>query len=166
MIGSAGVPAEPIIVTIDDEVLDSALYTVDPVTGVVTFDEDVDLADAVRILVAVTLGDGTTSTESFVGPKAGFEALATTVIGNGGPGDRTQGFVLDPTTAYSEDVDVGGCDTITGTDADDLLIGGAGECDDDPLTPQGVEDIDAGNCLLYTSPSPRDKRQSRMPSSA
>ena len=24
----------------------------------------------------------------------------------------------------------------------------------------------AGNCLLYTSPSPRDKRQSRMPSSA
>ena len=23
-----------------------------------------------------------------------------------------------------------------------------------------------GNCLLYTSPSPRDKRQSRMPSSA
>ena len=30
-------------------------------------------------------------------------------------------------------------------------------------------DIDSGNnntCLLYTSPSPRDKRQSRMPSSA
>ena len=25
---------------------------------------------------------------------------------------------------------------------------------------------DAGTCLLYTSPSPRDKRQSRMPSSA
>ena len=24
----------------------------------------------------------------------------------------------------------------------------------------------AGGCLLYTSPSPRDKRQSRMPSSA
>ena len=28
-----------------------------------------------------------------------------------------------------------------------------------------VEDL-AGDCLLYTSPSPRDKRQSRMPSSA
>ena len=26
--------------------------------------------------------------------------------------------------------------------------------------------IDAKICLLYTSPSPRDKRQSRMPSSA
>ena len=26
--------------------------------------------------------------------------------------------------------------------------------------------VQSGNCLLYTSPSPRDKRQSRMPSSA
>ena len=30
----------------------------------------------------------------------------------------------------------------------------------------GVHQADAGSCLLYTSPSPRDKRQSRMPSSA
>ena len=29
-----------------------------------------------------------------------------------------------------------------------------------------VEDVYIINCLLYTSPSPRDKRQSRMPSSA
>ena len=37
-----------------------------------------------------------------------------------------------------------------------------------------VDDVDSpeiviyelGSCLLYTSPSPRDKRQSRMPSSA
>ena len=28
------------------------------------------------------------------------------------------------------------------------------------------EPIDAGNCLLYTSPSPRDRTRSRMPSSA
>ena len=27
-------------------------------------------------------------------------------------------------------------------------------------------DQQEGSCLLYTSPSPRDKRQSRMPSSA
>ena len=32
-------------------------------------------------------------------------------------------------------------------------------------TPQG-ETVYSRNCLLYTSPSPRDKRQSRMPSSA
>eukprot|EP00827_Trimyema_finlayi_P001801 TRINITY_DN1798_c0_g1_i1.p1 TRINITY_DN1798_c0_g1~~TRINITY_DN1798_c0_g1_i1.p1 ORF type:complete len:247 (-),score=84.18 TRINITY_DN1798_c0_g1_i1:10-750(-) len=30
----------------------------------------------------------------------------------------------------------------------------------------GAEDLAEINCLLYTSPSPRDKRQSRMPSSA
>ena len=29
-----------------------------------------------------------------------------------------------------------------------------------------VEDFWGNDCLLYTSPSPRDKRQSRMPSSA
>ena len=29
-----------------------------------------------------------------------------------------------------------------------------------------LRDDKAVNCLLYTSPSPRDKRQSRMPSSA
>ena len=31
---------------------------------------------------------------------------------------------------------------------------------------QGCVVIDNTSCLLYTSPSPRDKRQSRMPSSA
>ena len=30
----------------------------------------------------------------------------------------------------------------------------------------GIMLADDGDCLLYTSPSPRDKRQSRMPSSA
>ena len=37
------------------------------------------------------------------------------------------------------------------------------------LTPTPVDDglvKKAYNCLLYTSPSPRDKRQCRMPSSA
>ena len=33
-------------------------------------------------------------------------------------------------------------------------------------TPDGVKDAQFQTCLLYTSPSPRDKRQSRMPSSA
>ena len=35
------------------------------------------------------------------------------------------------------------------------------------LQQNGVNIVDEGTvCLLYTSPSPRDKRQSRMPSSA
>ena len=32
--------------------------------------------------------------------------------------------------------------------------------------PQVVTELHSLGCLLYTSPSPRDKRQSRMPSSA
>ena len=38
------------------------------------------------------------------------------------------------------------------------------ELADVELTNQVIDQID--DCLLYTSPSPRDKRQSRMPSSA
>ena len=34
------------------------------------------------------------------------------------------------------------------------------------ISAEAKDTIDAKGCLLYTSPSPRDKRQSRMPSSA
>ena len=38
---------------------------------------------------------------------------------------------------------------------------------DKPLIQYAVEEAaDAGICLLYTSPSPRDRQKSRMPSSA
>ena len=37
------------------------------------------------------------------------------------------------------------------------------EQEDDMLDEEEVEDTD---CLLYTSPSPRDRQKSRMPSSA
>ena len=36
----------------------------------------------------------------------------------------------------------------------------------DPLTDNQQKLFDAYSCLLYTSPSPRDMRRSRMPSSA
>ena len=46
----------------------------------------------------------------------------------------------------------------------DILINNAGISDPIPAL---EEDLDLfKSCLLYTSPSPRDKRQSRMPSSA
>ena len=41
--------------------------------------------------------------------------------------------------------------------------------EDAGIDPSVVDEVILGNangCLLYTSPSPRDKRQSRMPSSA
>ena len=51
----------------------------------------------------------------------------------------------------------GGDDTLIGGGGADTLLGGAG---DDVLAGGG------GICLLYTSPSPRDRQKSRMPSSA
>ena len=38
--------------------------------------------------------------------------------------------------------------------------------EDSNVSPSLVAVADVNDCLLYTSPSPRDKRQSRMPSSA
>ena len=34
------------------------------------------------------------------------------------------------------------------------------------LLARGLKDIEGKDCLLYTSPSPRDRQKSRMPSSA
>ena len=56
-----------------------------------------------------------------------------------------------------------GNDTIRGDAGNDSVSGGAG--DDSLRGGSGVDSL-LGGCLLYTSPSPRDKRQSRMPSSA
>ena len=73
-----------------------------------------------------------------------------------------------------------GNDVICGEGGDDIINGGPG---DDTITGGGGNDVlngDAGNdtltggasvdtlngCLLYTSPSPRDRQKSRMPSSA
>ena len=50
------------------------------------------------------------------------------------------------------------------------MCGGTPDTDLDSFEEVSLEDkevmSDAQDCLLYTSPSPRDKRQSRMPSSA
>ena len=62
-----------------------------------------------------------------------------------------------------------GDDVVLGTSGADFIDTGAG--DDTICGLGGADMIFAGGgadyvCLLYTSPSPRDKRQSRMPSSA
>ena len=61
------------------------------------------------------------------------------------------------------------CDGLTQVDLDSLCINNPGESEDQvffahDLTFQLIEEL--GFCLLYTSPSPRDQRGSRMPSSA
>ena len=48
------------------------------------------------------------------------------------------------------------------SDEEDEII--LSELDDDELVQQMFDDL--YDCLLYTSPSPRDQRGSRMPSSA
>ena len=69
----------------------------------------------------------------------------------------------------------GGADLINGGAGNDVLVGHAGN--DDIFGQDGNDVIDggagndslsgvAGACLLYTSPSPRDRQKSRMPSSA
>ena len=51
------------------------------------------------------------------------------------------------------------CDQISDAVLDALLK-------EDPESRVACETVVNTGCLLYTSPSPRDKRQSRMPSSA
>ena len=46
------------------------------------------------------------------------------------------------------------------------LCDGPDEAEEDGKGNKSTTTGDADTCLLYTSPSPRDKRQSRMPSSA
>ena len=67
-----------------------------------------------------------------------------------------------------------GTNTLDGA-MDILLVGSDSRTDaqGNPLSEEelarlnaGVSDGEINTCLLYTSPSPRDKRQSRMPSSA
>ena len=71
----------------------------------------------------------------------------------------------DELTGQSGDDDIdglGGNDTLDGDDGDDEIQGGEG--DDDIKGGSGNDTL--YGCLLYTSPSPRDNRTSRMPSSA
>ena len=73
---------------------------------------------------------------------------------------RIDGFNVDGTLETDNFVVVG-VSTITGK----VFNTGGIEIDNIGISSNRIE-TRAGGCLLYTSPSPRDKRQSRMPSSA
>ena len=57
---------------------------------------------------------------------------------------------------------IGGRDPLVEDDSDKATVIALREIAEGLITPEVL----ARDCLLYTSPSPRDKRQSRMPSSA
>ena len=68
-----------------------------------------------------------------------------------------------------DDEESDGVDDEEWEEADGVPLGmGLDGMDQDPMGfRHGAFAVDDdGDCLLYTSPSPRDKRQSRMPSSA
>ena len=56
--------------------------------------------------------------------------------------------------------------TLENKSVEPVKPGNIAECKEFIEKYSGVEGFDIYGCLLYTSPSPRDKRQSRMPSSA
>ena len=121
-----------------------------------------------------------------------FDFLNNTTIESNGKDDRNKGDTTKEVTKTNPEAPIVPKDTDDETDNSEnastetvgsvLLIEDDGETlwasptDGDPVdlawTPPGaqlfvtINIADLLTCLLYTSPSPRDKRQSRMPSSA
>jgi Ca2+-binding RTX toxin-like protein len=59
-----------------------------------------------------------------------------TVLGNGGPGDRTDGMIRPPTVLFTVDAAVGGNDRVSGNGGSDIIFGGTGN---DLLFGDGVD---------------------------
>ena len=57
---------------------------------------------------------------------AAWEAIAATVLGHGGQGDKTDGVARGIALAISVDTALGGNDMITGGTGDDVILGGLG----------------------------------------
>ena len=93
------------------------------------------------------IGNGAIAQPTYTNRGTSYSAAAATIIGNG----------------YADNYQVGTFVGFTGLTG----IPTAGS----NVQIAGIDDIwyrlvNVSSCLLYTSPSPRDKRQSRMPSSA
>ena len=132
----------------------------------------------------ITAGAGQYS----IGYSASFQAITinlstSTALGGDAAGDVFNGNEISDIFGGESDDNLTGNDSINeinGFFGDDILIGGEGAdsliggpgndiFQIDALSEANgdtIQDFDSGDCLLYTSPSPRDKRQSRMPSSA
>ena len=76
-----------------------------------------------------------------------FESISIAIT------DCIQDFVVNDYLCLKMDDYIKGYEELTGEDME-------------TVSPHFIRYICSRNCLLYTSPSPRDKRQSRMPSSA
>ena len=141
---------ESITVTYDIQVDDGAA------TGAIDNDFDGDNFDAYTGAAGTNASDTISTTVAYFDDAGDAPDTSTgsgsgdytTLLTNGGPRHRVvAGSQLGDT---APDIDSGGF--VEGTDA------GGDASDDDAGGDEG--------CLLYTSPSPRDRQKSRMPSSA
>ena len=106
--------------------------------------------------LTVTLTDLSGTTSDISPTSSSLETLATLTdlsVTSGQAGDACATGDLGWTQSSTTDHDTDGCQD-SNEDTDDDNDGVADTADS------------CATCLLYTSPSPRDKRQSRMPSSA
>ena len=125
--------------------------TDDDADGVYTGSLTLDPATSFEFVVAVTgAGDGWSGWGVQFGQPGCDGSNFTATTGEGGTSTdlslSVDDLVADCAGTCGGDAVVGGCDMVCGSTA--------------------VEDCAGVCCLLYTSPSPRDRTRSRMPSSA
>ena len=99
--------------------------------------------------------NGTFTITSDHSTKGTYEDTYLTIVGNSTPASSS--------TTVAGDLTIAGDDLIMGTNTSGAALIGDGT-NYNPVVISG--DLSIGTCLLYTSPSPRDQRGSRMPSSA
>ena len=75
-------------------------------------------------------------------------------------GDKIDAWAFGVEADYLAELVLMGQKTATSSAFDLYAVG------NEPLPKENELSVILDSCLLYTSPSPRDKRQSRMPSSA
>ena len=135
-------PAEDIVVIADNLGLDSASYTIvtDPTTDKVTLTTTNDNGETITIEIIETNG------------KSSIKVSPSTIA-------DTTDTTYEITTAVNEA-------TGSSYDSNDFTYKYAGETYVELNIEYANQSEAESACLLYTSPSPRDKRQDRMPSSA
>ena len=157
-------------------------WDVDPATGEIAFtpepgfegnptiiDYSVDTVDGVTVESTVEVTYVQVEPDQSLDNPIGSAVTVDPVANDTGDFDPTTVMIIDPAT---------------GLPVTSLVVPGEGTWDVDPatgaitFTPEpgfegnptiidySVDTVDGVTCLLYTSPSPRDQRGSRMPSSA
>ena len=119
------------------------------------------------------LAGTSTITGSFVGNGAGLTGLATNLTVDGDSGTQNVDLIADDLQFLGTANEIVTAVTKDGTDVkvtislpDDITVGGDLVVTGDMQVSGTTTTVDSTTCLLYTSPSPRDRTRSRMPSSA